>query len=81
MTKNNIDTAPIEIEDERVGKHFEHVRDGTTFFCTKCVLYNGYKFLKFNLIDNDKDGCVTTMSWCLDNDISEANFWMNYMEM
>jgi hypothetical protein len=39
------DNPPVDVEDERVGKHFEQIRSGQTYFCKKAVMYNGQKFL------------------------------------
>ena len=45
----------INIQDDRVGKHFEHARYGTTYLCEKAVMYNGYKFLTLIQLKNSKD--------------------------
>ena len=73
---------PINIQDDRVGKHFEHARYGTTYLCEKAVMYNGYKFLTLIQLKNSKkDKLVSAISWCISNETSDADFFMNFMEM
>lgn len=73
---------PVEVEDERVGKHFEHSRYGSTHYCEKAVMFNGHKFLTLVKVDNVAGQKVfevrSIISWCVNDD---ADFYMNFMEM